>query len=268
VHEKLFDQFRNDPGNAGILSDFDGTLAPIVDDPDAARPLAEAVELLHRLAARYRRVAVISGRPAAFLSTHLRLADLSDGLVAVGLYGLEMADGDQVTTDPGVAEWLPVVDEVACLADEQSPAGVFVERKGLSLTLHYRTAPSAAGWASGWAAAQAGRTGLIRHPARMSEELRPPLPVDKGTVVAGLAEGLRYVCFVGDDVGDVPAFAALDELAAAGGATTVKVAVRSTEAPPELLAGADLVVDGPPGVVDLFSSLLDPPPASRPPAGR
>lgn len=255
-----FGAFRSDPRNAGILSDFDGTLAPIVDDPDASRPLPEAVDLLHRLAATYRRVAVISGRPAAFLSTHLRLADRpADGLVAIGLYGLEMADGDQVTTDPRVGEWVPVVDEVACLADEQAADGVLVERKGLSLTLHYRTAPQAATWATEWAAAQAERTGLIRHPARMSEELRPPLPVDKGTVVAALAEGLRCVCFVGDDLGDLPAFAALDELAGAG-VTTVKVGVRSEEAPPALLAGADHVVDGPIGVVELFSRLLDRPP--------
>ncbi len=258
--DELFAAFRSEPGTAGILSDFDGTLAPIVDDPDASRPLPEAVDLLHRLATTYRRVAVISGRPASFLSTHLRLAE-GDGLMAIGLYGLETADGDQVTVDPRVLSWLPVVDEVACLAEEQATAGVYVERKGLSVTLHYRTTPSAAAWVTKWAAAQAGRTGLIRHPARMSEELRPPLPVDKGTVVAQLAEGLRRVCFVGDDVGDLPAFAALDALASSGAVTTVKVGVRSEEAPPELLAGADLVVDGPGGVVDLLSRLLAPTPA-------
>lgn len=255
--DDLFEGFRREPRSAGILCDFDGTLAPIVDDPDASRPLAEAVDLLHRLAATYRRVAVISGRPAAFLSTHLQLADHhGDGLVAVGLYGLEAADGDRVTTDPRVLGWVPVVDAVAGLAEAQAAPGVYVERKGLSVTLHYRTAPEAAGWVIAWAIAQAERTGLARHPARMSEELRPPLPVDKGTVVAGLADGLGSVCFVGDDLGDMPAFAALDDLARAG-VTTVKVGVRSEEAPPELLAGADLVVDGPLGVVDLLSRLVE-----------
>jgi trehalose 6-phosphate phosphatase len=138
---------------------------------------------------------------------------------------------------------------------------VFVERKGLSIVVHYRTAPSAGGWATEWAAAQAERTGLARHPARMSEELRPPLPVDKGTVVADLTGGLQRVCFIGDDIGDMPAFAALDELAASAGVTAVKVGVRSDEAPPALLAGADVVVDGPEGVVALFSRLLARPPA-------
>ncbi|HEX2700265.1 MAG TPA: trehalose-phosphatase [Acidimicrobiales bacterium] len=263
----LFERFRSHPHASGILCDFDGTLAPIVDDPDASRPLPEAVDLLHRLAAVYRRVAVISGRPAGFLAAHLELAAHShggaagDGLVAVGLYGLERAEGDRVDTDPRVEEWLPVIEEVAALADAEAPEGVFVERKRLSLALHYRTAPSHTDWATSWSAAQADRTGLLRHPARMSEELRPPLPVDKGTVVAGLAEDLGAVCFLGDDVGDVPAFDSLDELARTRPMAAVKVAVRSEESPEALLDAADLVVDGPEGVVDLLRCLLEPPPS-------
>lgn len=252
--------FAADPGRAGVLTDFDGTLAPIVSDPAASRPLPEAVDVLHRLARRYRRVAVVSGRPASFLAAHLRLADRAEGapagegLVAVGLYGLEMADGDQVTVDPRAAEWQAVVARVADLADDDAPPDVLVERKGLSLTLHYRTAPHRAEWARRWASERAAGTGLVRHPARMSEELRPPLAVDKGTVVAQLADGLAAACFLGDDRGDLPAFAVLDELSRAGVAT-LKVGVRSEEAPPELLEAADLVVDGPWGAVDLLGRL-------------
>ncbi|HET7487654.1 MAG TPA: trehalose-phosphatase [Acidimicrobiales bacterium] len=250
-------QFSEDPGRAGIITDFDGTLAPIVEHPADARPLPAAVDLLHALAGRYGRVAVVSGRPAAFLAEHLELARRPHGLCAVGLYGLETADGDEVRTDPRAVEWVPVVEAVAARAERDAPEGAIVERKGLSLTLHYRTAPQAAGWASAWAAAQAAATGLARHPARMSEELRPPVPVDKGTVVAGLAAGLGAVCFLGDDVGDLPAFAALDA-AAAGGAVTLKVGVRSEEAPAELLDAADVVVNGPEGAVALLSELLGP----------
>lgn len=258
--------FLAHPDRAGILTDFDGTLAPIVADPTASRPLPEAVDALHHLARSYRRVAVVSGRPAGFLATHLQLAErrhgageAGEGLVAVGLYGLEMADGDQVTTDPRALEWLPVVEAVALLADEHAPADVLVERKGLSVTLHYRTAPHAAGWVAQWAAAQVEQTGLVRHPARMSEELRPPLPVDKGTVVAGLAQGLDAVCFLGDDSGDLPAFAVLDGLARDHGVATLKVGVRSEEAPPELMEAADVVVDGPLGALDVLMRLSGPP---------
>ena len=80
----------------------------------------------------------------------------------------------------------------------------------------------------------------------MSWELRPPVPTDKGTVVAGLAAGLRAVCFVGDDTGDLPAFGVLGQLRA-GGVDTLAVAVGGPETPPEVLAAADLVVDGPAG---------------------
>ena len=247
------------PGTSGILTDFDGTLAPIVGDPAAAKPLAGAVELLHRLARRYARVAVVSGRPVSFLSEKLELADgnRQSGLLATGLYGLETAEGDQVRAHPEADQWRPVAAATADLADEQAPPGVLVERKGLSVTLHYRGNPAAEVWCRRWAVEQAERTGLVLHPARMSDELRPPIPVDKGTVVADLASGLDAVCFLGDDLGDLPAFAALKGLEELeGGFIAVTVAVRSTEAPPELLEQADLVVDGPAGTLSLLRTLL------------
>ena len=258
--DALLEPLRSRPDRAGVLTDFDGTLAPIVDDPTLARPLPAAVDALHRLATVYRRVAVISGRPASFLAEHLALGGRppdqgGEGLLAAGLYGLEMADGDQVTTDPRADEWRRVVEEVAGRADASAPAGVLVERKVLTVVLHYRTAPGDGAWADRYAADEADRTGLVVHPGRMSVELRPPLAVDKGTVVEGLTEGLAAACFLGDDRGDLPAFAVLDRLAAERGMATVKVGVRSEEAPDELLEAADVVVEGPEGAVEVLSRL-------------
>lgn len=248
------------PGTSGILTDFDGTLAPIVGDPAAARPLAGAVEVLHDLARRYARVAVVSGRPAAFLSDHLGLAHHrpGSGLFAVGLYGLETATaGGLVSAHPLAEPWRAAVAATADLAEEAAPPGVLVERKGLSVTLHYRANPAAEAWCRAWTVEQAARTGLEVHGARMSEELRPPVPVDKGTVVAELAAGLATVCFLGDDRGDLPAFAALKQLEATQpGFTAVTVAVRSSEAPAALLDRADMVVDGPAGALAVLRSLL------------
>jgi trehalose 6-phosphate phosphatase len=91
----------------------------------------------------------------------------------------------------------------------------------------------------------------------MSDELVPPIPTDKGRVVRELAGGLDAVCFFGDDVGDIPALEALDELRAAGTvASTLKVVVRSLESSPALLDLADVVVDGPEGAVALMRKLL------------
>lgn len=129
-----------------------------------------------------------------------------------------------------------------------------MERKGLSLVLHVRTAPEHAGWVEEWTRLQAARTGLVAHPAKMAVELLPPIRADKGTVVTTLAEGLDAVCFVGDDRGDVPAFDALARLAQ-NGVHTLAVAVRSAETPLQLLERADLIVDGPEGALALLSQL-------------
>jgi len=71
---------RRDPATAGIFSDFDGTLSPIVADPALAEPLAGVPELLGELARRYQVVAVVSGRPVAFLAARLPASILLAGL--------------------------------------------------------------------------------------------------------------------------------------------------------------------------------------------
>ena len=249
------------PGRTAIVTDFDGTLAPIVDDPEQSRPLPDAVEVLHRLAHRYELVAVVSGRPAGFIAEHLKLEACEDddeckSLVVSGLYGLEKAEGDQITPHPDAEQWRQAVDEAVEEAEGAAPSGVFVEHKGLSVTLHYRTAPDHEDWVRQWAEERAERSGLALHPARMSYELRPPIEADKGSALAELVDGLEAACFAGDDRGDLPAFEALDRLARDGGMATLKVAVRSDESPAELLEGADVEVDGPEGVVELFRRLL------------
>ncbi|MEO6121413.1 MAG: trehalose-phosphatase [Acidimicrobiales bacterium] len=255
VREPLLAPLFDDPGRAAVICDFDGTLAPIVADPAQARPLPGAVELLHRLAVSYAAVAVVSGRPLAFLAEHLRLT-AAGRLRAWGAYGLEpWGHGAGVGPDR-LAPWRLRVAEVAARADAEAPPGVLIERKGLSVTVHYRTAPAAQRWARRFAGEQAARTGLALHPARMSEELRPPVAVDKGTVVSEVGAGMAAVCFVGDDLGDLPAFAALDTLSATAGVICVKVAVASSEVPAALLEGADLVVDGPGGALELLTSLV------------
>jgi trehalose 6-phosphate phosphatase len=245
--------FLRHPERAGVLTDFDGTLSPIVDDPAGAAPLPGAAEVLRRLAARYRLVAVVSGRPAVFLAAHFG----TTGAALHGLYGLERVTADgRVEGRPDAEEWRATVAAAADRAEAEGP-DLFVERKGLSVTLHYRTHPGRAEAARAWVEAEAARTGLRVHPARLSYELVPPVGRDKGAVAAELAAGLDAVCFVGDDRGDLAAFDALDRLAEAG-ATAVRVAVRSAEAPPDLLARADEVVDGPDGALALLERLCLP----------
>ncbi len=264
--------FLEDPRAAAVVTDFDGTLAPIVDDPSESRPIPGAVDVLHRLSHRYARVGVVSGRPAAFIAEHLRLGECEEsgqrdeagqcnGIVVSGLYGLEKAriSGAQeveITLHPDAEGWRQVVDEVVAEAEDDAPDGVVVEHKGLSVTLHYRAAQEHESWVREWGEDRARDTGLAAHPARMSYELRLPIESDKGSALTELVRGLSVACFAGDDSGDLPAFEALDRLAQDEGMTVLKVAVRSDESPPELLERADVEVDGPEGMVELFKGLL------------
>ncbi len=238
-----------DPRHTALLFDFDGTLAPIVDDPAAARPVAGAIELLEALVPRFGRVAVVSGRPRSFLVEHVGPAvDLS------GLYGLETRVGGKLADHAEADVWRDVVASVVAEQGRGLPDGVTLEPKGLSITVHYRRAPDAAGAVSAWADDVAARTGLDVRPAKQSVELHPPVSVDKGTSVEAFAEGCTAVAYLGDDVGDLPAFAALDRLRAAG-RRTWKIAVASAELPEAIAEQADAIVDGPDGVLELLRPL-------------
>lgn len=245
------------PERSVVLTDFDGTLAPIVLEPAKAQPLPGAVTLLHRLALRFGRVGVVSGRPVPFLRDRLECEEdvLAERLLLVGLYGMECSLAGRIVDHPEAVAWRPAVDEVATAAEAAVPPGVSVERKGLSVAIHFRNAPDADDWVLAFVERQSARSGLAVVQARMAYELRPPIDVDKGTVVTELTEGFEAALFVGDDRGDLDAFAALDQRRAEA-MHVVKVAVRSAEAPPELEARADLVVEGTGGAFDLLSQLL------------
>jgi trehalose 6-phosphate phosphatase len=237
------------PERSAVLVDFDGTLSPIVTDNAAARPLPGAGDVLLALRDRYAEVAVVSGRPIAYLAAHLPAeVDLS------GIYGLEQRRGGALTEHPAAADWRADVDALAAAAHDALPGGVEVEHKGLSLTLHLRRHPELTDDARAWAERAAARAGFEVRTAKRSFELHPPVAVDKGTVVDELTAGCAAACYVGDDEGDLDAFDGLDRLAARGG-TAIRVAVLTDEVSPLLLERADLVVDGPEGALDLLRRL-------------
>jgi trehalose 6-phosphate phosphatase len=259
-----------DPPRSAVLCDFDGTLSPIVEDPSRARLLEGMDKVLGRLATRFGVVAVVSGRPVSFLSGQLAPADdepttgserrsaTGAGIQLIGLYGLEWSGpGGTITTEPGADAWRPVVLEVAARLGSGAPPGVVIEPKGLTVTVHWRRAPEAAGWALSETAAEEGRSGLRAHPGRLSVELRPPVEIDKGTTVGRLVEGCSAACYLGDDLGDLPAFAALARLASEDGLAAVSVAVVDQESAPEVAEAADAVVSGPGEALTLLRWLAD-----------
>jgi trehalose 6-phosphate phosphatase len=238
----------SEPDAAGLLCDYDGTLAPVVDERDKAVPWPGVADLLARLSQRLSVVGVVSGRPFTYLRAHLGSVA---GLSLFGLYGLERSAGE---VGPAVAAWKDVIALAAAEAERQAPAGVEVENKGLSFTLHVRRRPEMASWAMEWAKKTAGVKGLAVQPGRLSIELLPPVAISKGAVVNELAAGLKALCYIGDDRGDLSAFAALRELRSAG-MSTLAVGVASPEQPPELAGAVDLMVEGPAGVLGLLEGL-------------
>ena len=245
----LLAPFAERPERAAVVLDFDGTLAPIVADPSSARPLDGVADALTALTGRFGLVGIISGRPVGFL-----VPLVPEGVAISGLYGLEVVRDGRRADRPGAGAWREVVADVARSSTDRGPEGMVVEPKGLSLTLHYRAHPEVAAAVAAWAEQQGSRSGLEVRPAKMSVELHPPIAADKGTALEELVEGLSSACFVGDDRGDLPAYDALDRLAARG-LHGLRVAVASDEAPADLLERADLVVDGPVGVLDLLHRL-------------
>ncbi len=246
------------PDRSALFLDFDGTLAAIVEDPTAARPLPGVPALLAELAVPFALVAVISGRPTAFLAEVL---GAPRGVMLAGLYGLERA-----LRGPEHDTWAAVIDQVVAEATATAPEGVYVEPKGLTVTLHWRRAPEQKEWVVAFAARQHAEHDLMVHEGRHERELRPPLDVDKGTVVRSLvaehdekAEPLRAVAAFGDDVGDLPAFAALEALRDADGAPrlVVRVAAVDTESSAAVAAAADLSVPGAAGAVALLRALAE-----------
>ena len=142
-----------EPSRTVVVTDFDGTLSPIVDDPTTARPLDGVVEVLGRLATTVATVAVVSGRPASFLIDRLGTATHDDaGLRAIrlfGLYGMESVGPDgSVRLVEEATTWLPVITEVASNLRAHVPPGVLVEVKGAAATVHWRLAPGAEGQVS------------------------------------------------------------------------------------------------------------------------
>ncbi|MEJ1200909.1 MULTISPECIES: trehalose-phosphatase [unclassified Streptomyces] len=250
------------PGRAVIALDFDGTLAPIVADPDRARAHPDAVPALAALAPKVASVAVITGRPAEVAVHHGGFADVPglDHLVVLGHYGAERWDaatGALTTPEPhpGVAA---VRAELPGLLERSGAGqGTWIEEKGHAVAVHTRRAPdpqAAFDTLRAPLADLATRHGLIVEPGRMVLELRPP-GMDKG---AALREYVREldagaVLYAGDDLGDLPAFTAVDTLRTEG--TPGLLVCSGSEEVPDLRKRADVVVDGPEGVVHLLRSL-------------
>jgi trehalose 6-phosphate phosphatase len=253
---------RAGPERTAILTDVDGTLAPIVERPEQAAVPERARELLEALGTRFALVGCISGRRAADAR---RLVGV-DGIAYAGNHGFELLlpGEDEPRLDPAVAGREREAADFLASFDgaDLAAAGLRGEDKGPIQALHWRGAADerAADARAHEIAAQAGRAGLEPRWGRKVLELRPVGGGGKDAAVGALLAGedLDAAAYAGDDRTDLDACRRLHGLREEGRLQTVVcVGVLSPEAPPEISEEADLLVDGVDGWLGLLAELAE-----------
>lgn len=247
--------------------DFDGTLAPIVEDPESAHIHPDAAAALLELAEQVLAVAVITGRPARQVLDLGGLEEVGRGfaergceLFVFGQYGHERWSSSSTrVVSPRPPDGLAAFErDLPAVLRRHDAADAWVEEKGLAVAVHTRRLPDAKEAFERLLPALrelARSHDLTLEPGRNVIEVRSP-GAHKGQAVDRLVEELdaQGFAFAGDDLGDLEAFEALGRLEARG-LSTLRVCSASDEES-ALLPHADVVVHGPDGVVELLCQLV------------
>ncbi|WP_042376934.1 trehalose-phosphatase, partial [Streptacidiphilus melanogenes] len=255
-----------EPRRAVVALDFDGVLAPIVPDPDSARAHPGVVPALQRLAPLLDAVVVVTGRPAGTAAEYGGFVGAPglEHLTILGHYGAERWDAQtgevRAPADhPGVAALRAELPRE--LKRVGAPDGAWIEDKGRAIAVHTRRTEDPDGTLAALDAplrALAAKHGLTVEPGRMVLELRPP-GVDKGAALTAFLDERKAgaVLYVGDDLGDVAAYDAVEDLRSVGRPGVLGYSAPTTGEPPlaALAERADLVLSGPAGVVALLEAL-------------
>ena len=258
-----YDAVRDVLDGVVVGLDFDGTLSPLVDDPEAARLHPGAPGALLELAEVVRAVAVITGRPARQAITMGDLDALGDAMLdrgaelfVFGQYGNERwsASEPRIRSPRPPAGLASFERELPSVLRGAGAADAFVEEKGLAVAVHTRRMDDPAGAFERLVApitSLAERHHLTVEPGRKVLEIRSG-EMDKGQAVRTFVaeQEATGVIFGGDDLGDIEAFEAVRALRADG--LPGLVVYSGPKEQPDLVELADVVVGGPGGVVDLL----------------
>jgi len=226
----------------GLITDIDGTISEIAPVPQEAQVSPVCRGSLVILTEQLELVAAISGRPAVEAREMIGI----DGMVYIGNHGLERWEGGVVKIVEGLERYPAMVmaarDELRTLLTLE---GIAFEDKGVALAIHYRRCSDR----------ESARRSILEKIAdsaiakefqvaegRMVVELRPRLKVNKGTAVKALIDGyrLRGGIYLGDDVSDVDAFAAMHQK----GFNGLALAVIGGETPHKVISEADFTLNG------------------------
>lgn len=264
--EQRYDALLTVGAGLVVALDFDGTLSPIVDDPEQAHIHPDAGDVLVELAGKVLAVAVVTGRPARQVLDLGGLEEVGDAVAAAGKelyvfgqYGNERWSSSRRTIvgprpPQGLATFLRELPRTLRAADA---ADAYVEDKGLAVAVHTRRMPdpeSAFARLLPVLSEQAEAHDLVVEPGRNVVEVRSG-GMDKGLVVERLITqlGAQGLLFAGDDLGDVDAFETVTAYAG-DGLPTLLVCSASDEQS-ALVPLSDVVVPGPAGVLALLRDL-------------
>lgn len=263
---RRYDELVHVAGSAVVGLDFDGTLSPIVDDPTQAHIHEDAPDVLLDLSVHVRALAVVTGRPARQVlalggldAVGELVHDAGSALYVFGQYGNERWDTeDRRVRSPrppaGLSTFLLGLPKVLRAA---GAAEAYVEEKGLAIAVHTRRlddAQEAFERLLPGVSDLAAANDLGVEPGRQVIEVRAP-GMHKGEAVRTLVRETRAGAFLfaGDDLGDVEAFKAVDDLRRQGMPTLLVCS--ASEEQSALAELADVVVPGPEGVLELLRML-------------
>jgi trehalose 6-phosphate phosphatase len=250
-----------DPQNSAVMLDVDGTLAPIVNNADAATVPAATRDTLAMIATKYGAVVCVTGRQCKRAREMVGLSDIT----YFGNHGSELmrARTEVVEVVPEAEEWKDRVHAFGATMFEKhdlKTLEVRTEDKGAILGLHWRGVSDEQGVEDVMheIAFAAKADGLAVHFAKKILEIRPPLVFSKGSAVAQVLDEHKYsaALFAGDDFTDIHAFEALDEAITRGRIEhATKIGVDSDEVPAEVVAAADVMVSGTKAVAEMLEML-------------
>ena len=246
----------------GLVLDIDGTLSPIAPTPEEARLYPGVVPLLER-ARDHAHVAIMTGRAIENGAAMVNV----DGLTYIGTHGLEWCNGlptlHPVEILPEALAYVEPGKYLLDLVEQHLPAlpGVIVQRKRFGGSLHYRLSPDPEYTRQKiWSILEepARQVNMSLSDGKRIVEVRVPLKVDKGQALRSFVQrfGLRGVVFAGDDRTDLDAVLEIARLRQEGIAA-LAIVVQHPDTLREMLANADIVVQGVEGMANLLREMVD-----------
>lgn len=242
-----------------LATDFDGTLSAITANPELAKIEPRCRDSLAKLSDELALVAVLSGRQVEEVRQLVGLPRL----VYVGNHGLERWEKGNRHVESRASKYASVIDTTLARArQELKLPGLLFEEKGITASIHYRSAKDPAAARQQIVSllrALAAEPGLRVVEGRRVVELRPPLDLNKGTTLVDLLRkyAVRGIVYAGDDETDLDAFRVIHHWGIQEDKRALAVGIRSPEMPCGLMEESDLVVEGVEGFAEFLATLVE-----------